>query len=160
MARVALGIKPHTGWAIVVAVDDTGGILARRRMTMVDDDELRFAWHSSQRLERSPKSALAHERKVAKLAKAAADDELAGVVREAGGTVEVAAIVGEPRDLPSAARILASHALLHGAEGELFRSVLADAAQDLGLDVAHVHPKDAVLGDRITGNVGRPWAAD
>ena len=46
--------------------------------------------------------------------------------RRRGHRAVAAAVVGEPHEVPGPARILASHALLHAAEGELFWSALAE----------------------------------
>ena len=47
------------------------------------------------------------------------------------------ALVAEPRDLPALGRILASHALVHSAEGELYREVMAEAAEAEGVPLFH-----------------------
>jgi phosphoserine phosphatase len=79
--------------------------------------------------------------------------------------------------LPSALEtILASHALLHAAEGDLYREALAEAAASSGLAVAGFPPKElyseaaaqfgvteAVMRELLarTGKaIGSPWRAD
>ena len=76
------------------------------------------------------------------------------------------AVIGEPRDVPPPERVLASHMLLHAAEGELYRSVLVDADAAAGLAV-HVVPPDAVTVDAhadllatMGKAAGAPWRAD
>jgi hypothetical protein len=72
--------------------------------------------------------------------------------------------------------ILASHALIHSADGEHFRAALAGACQELGLRVTRVRLCDllpraaAVLGEpeeelaaavsALGRKVGPPWGAD
>jgi hypothetical protein len=73
-------------------------------------------------------------------------------------------------------KILASHALLHAAEGDLYREALAEAAAACGLPVAGFPPKE-LYGDAAvqlgidegavrdliarTGKaIGSPWRAD
>ena len=54
--------------------------------------------------------------------------------------------------MPRAARALSAHAMLHAAEGELYRDALADAADALGLPVTLVPPRDTPrLGRRVLG---------
>jgi hypothetical protein len=78
------------------------------------------------------------------------------------------------RPLPgTVAGVLASHAAMHAAEGQLYRDALAEAAAELGLDVV-VHPRgaavaeaasalgvDAARVDGLVGALGRtvgpPW---
>nr|MBA2282308.1 hypothetical protein [Acidimicrobiia bacterium] len=109
-----------------------------------------------------------HDR-VADGARAAADIALAGLVAElrAEGHRPVAAgLVGEPRDLPDADRILANHMLLHSAEGELYRCALTDAAEAIGIPVTCFHPKAVATSGRaglfaaLRKAAGPPFAAD
>jgi hypothetical protein len=80
------------------------------------------------------------------------------------------------RPLPALAGILASHPLLHTAEGEMFRDALRRGAERCGLRVCAVRQRDAydhaaeMLGmkaagvrDRIAAlgrEVGPPWSED
>jgi hypothetical protein len=81
---------------------------------------------------------------------------------------EVAAcgvLLGSGKALPELDRILASHALIHTAEGELFRQVLVWAAKECRLPVAGVREKelDASSLHRV-GTLGKligpPWTQD
>jgi hypothetical protein len=74
-------------------------------------------------------------------------------------------VQGFGKSLPELDGILASHALIHTAEGQLFREVLAWAARECGLPVVGVREKDlhptlieraATLGKPI----GPPWTQD
>jgi len=63
--------------------------------------------------------------------------------------------------LPSLATILASHPLLHAAEGQLFRVAIADAARDCGLMVMALPEKE--LRRHLPAAVkplGPPWRED
>ena len=176
---VAIGIRPHTGWAVAVIVGGTAvspQVLHRERVELVPGDVERFAYHLVQDWP---------------LAKAAASVEAAHVAVEAT-TTEVLAdlctraralgklagvgLVGEPHDVPELERVLASHTLLHTAEGELFFGTLVDAATKQRVGVTLVPPKatldsaaDALgtdptqLTQRLAGlraELGAPWQAD
>ncbi len=74
-------------------------------------------------------------------------------------------LLGSARPLPGLAAILASHPLLHTAEGQMFRDVLSWAARQCNLPVVEVQEKalsaeslHAIesLGKRI----GPPWTQD
>src|SRR5690348_4430734 len=40
MLRVALGFRMHSGWGVVVALDEYHSVLERQRIQVVDDDAL------------------------------------------------------------------------------------------------------------------------
>jgi len=79
------------------------------------------------------------------------------------------------RPLPGLREILASHALIHAAEGEFYRDAIVAAAERIGIPVFKVREKDlAVAADRLPGSanerkvrladfgkqVGSPWRQD
>jgi len=74
-------------------------------------------------------------------------------------------VLGSGRALPALDGILASHALIHTAEGEMFREVLVWAARECRLPVTGVREKelDAGVLERI-GSLGKligpPWTQD
>ena len=84
-------------------------------------------------------------------------------IRTAGEDVVAVALVNEPRDLPSLSRILGSHALIHSAEGDMYREVVAHAGEAQGLPVFHFSASDLAAGGRqdllraFGEAVGRPW---
>jgi hypothetical protein len=72
---------------------------------------------------------------------------------------------GSGTTLPSLDRVLASHALIHSAEGEMFRDVLVWAAEKCDLPVVRVREKqiDAAMLKRINSlgkTIGPPWTQD
>jgi hypothetical protein len=74
-------------------------------------------------------------------------------------------VLGSGKALPGLDKILASHALIHTAEGEMFREALVWAANELGLAVTGVPAKglDAVALKRIDSFgklIGPPWTED
>jgi hypothetical protein len=103
-------------------------------------------------------------------------DELVRELKSNGREIAGAGLVmGNARVLPELETILRSHALIHAAEGELFRQALAAAIQDCGLTMTGLASKDlfqaaaARLGTkedalrlRIAqiGRGIRPWAQD
>ncbi len=68
---------------------------------------------------------------------AAAELRAAGHEPVAGGL-----LLAGGRPLPGLREVLASHALIHAAEGELFRDVLRQASRACGLRVAEVKERD------------------
>lgn len=171
MGSAGIGIRPHSGWAVVVAVTSPPDVrvLGRRRIEVLAEGDPRQPWHEAQHLGLDPDEADALDERVFTGARAAARTALADVLAEvtaAGHDVRAAGIAAEPRDLPPAAQILRNHMLLHSAEGELYRSALTCAAAEAGLPVTCFHPKAvpvagyADLLTRLGTEAGRPWNAD
>jgi len=76
-----------------------------------------------------------------------------------------AVLLGSGKPLPELGRILASHALIHTAEGEMFRDVLAWAAEEFGLPVNGVREKELDAAslkrvDSLGKLLGPPWTQD
>jgi len=97
--------------------------------------------------------------------------------RQKGYEISTSCILtGSGRSIPALDKILASHPLLHTAEGELFRNAIARACQNHGLPVVVVKEKELIarapnsLGisgevidqhlQRIGKTIGPPWRQD
>lgn len=65
-------------------------------------------------------------------------------------------LLGSGRPLPPLEKILASHPLLHTAEGELFREALRAASRECGLPLTEVRERE--LFARAAGDLGLPVA--
>jgi hypothetical protein len=183
MIDAVLGFRVHTGWAAAVAVAGSPSeiqVVDRRRFTLVEqgDHDTVFVYHAAAELD-----AAAAERRVAtaratarantlrELGRLLADLEVAGYSVRAVGLPG-----GGARPLPSLGDILRSHSLIHRAEGELYREVLADACAARGLRVIgmpskELHPRAAAASGlgadgvkrRLTGigrALGPPWTVD
>jgi hypothetical protein len=177
--ELAWGCKPHTGWAVAVLVSGSPAapvVLDRRRVLLCPEDLPRQVYHAAQGLPRGRAAALVDEvdAAVARLAGAVAE-ELAEAALPHGELIGMA-VVGRPRDMPDLDAALASHSMLHSAEGELYRGALDDVAGALGLPVVPVAPKRtteeaaAALGvgreelaarlAALRAELGAPWRAD
>ena len=88
------------------------------------------------------------------------------LLRSRGHEVTACAVLlGSGRPLPDLDRILASHALIHTAEGEMFRNVLVWGARQCSLPVGTIREKDldpaALLRIKDLGKlIGPPWTQD
>lgn len=137
---VGLGVSDHSGWAVVVAV---GGdrraveVIDRRRVELCDPALPRQAYHAAEHLSLDEASAAvgAVERS-ARAAAAGALTTLVGELAAAGHHVTALAVAQGTAPVPDdLTRILASHALLHAAEGKLFRDALVSGAASAGIEV-------------------------
>jgi len=145
-----LGARAHSGWAVLVAVAESGGsirVVDRRRIELADPAVPGFPqpYHAAEPLsltdaEKLLERCLATSRRLAEQAFRAAVGEL-----ESSG-YEVAAcgvLARAGRPLPPLASILASHALIHTAEGEMFRDALRHGVDQCGLAAAALRERDA-----------------
>lgn len=137
---VGLGVSDHSGWAVVVAV---GGdrraveVIDRRRVELCDPALPRQAYHAAEHLSLDEASTVvAAVVRSAKTAAAAALSALVGELTGASHDVTALAVAEGTAPVPDdLARILASHALLHAAEGKLFRDALVSGAASVGIEV-------------------------
>jgi hypothetical protein len=161
MAEVTIGFRAHTGWAVAVALAGPPAapvVVDRRRLDLTDPEVPRQAFHAAADLDAGAAEALVE--RATRTAETLAEQAVRGLVgelRSAGHQVAGAGIVlGGGRRLGTLAQVLASHAAMHAAEGELYREVLVHAAAACGLPVTGVPERD--LHDRATAALGVPAA--
>jgi hypothetical protein len=170
--RIALGFRAHSGWAAMVAVAgtiDAPRVLERRRIVIADPDTpgSKQPYHAASGLpfyeaEALVRIAIESSRSLALEALSAAAKALQSQGHEVAGC---GVLLGSGKALPALERILASHALIHTAEGEMFRNVLVWAAREHGLPVTGAREKelDAASLKRIESLgklIGPPWTQD
>jgi hypothetical protein len=170
--RTALGFRAHSGWAAMVAVAgmiDAPRVLERRRIVIADPDMpgSRQPYHAASGLPFAQAEALVRMAIESSRAMALeAISDLVKALQSQGHEVAGCGILlGSGKALPALEGILASHALIHTAEGEMFRNVLVWAAQDHRLPVTGVREKgiDATALKRIESLgklIGPPWTQD
>jgi hypothetical protein len=166
--RAALGWSVHTGWAVVVGVrldGETPRVELRHRVELISPELPRMAYHAAQDLPlASAESLLADVERSVEAATASALTATATELQATGGEPGIA-LLGKPTaDLPPLERILASHSLLHTAEGVLYRDAIVDAASTAGLTTTVVDPRTAAAeADDAWGwtpGRGEAWAAE
>ena len=171
----ALGIRVHSGWSAVVAVcgaPDSVQVIDRRRIECVDPSApgVKQPYHFVEAMDLP--AAEEHLARCRESSIRMATQALSDAVRqldERGFRAAGAAILeASGRTLPALAGILASHALIHTAEGEFFRAVFRQACENLGIPVTGVRERDletapldlreaiACLGRKL----GPPWTQD
>jgi hypothetical protein len=147
---IALGFSIHTGWAAAVVVKGPPPeLLDRRKIELADPvHAARFVFHlASENLERADEIV----QSAAAIARARAERALRGLPK---GTL--LALPATKRKLPELAAVLRSHALIHAAEGELYRNAIAEAARSLGLATVVCAAGDVPA----LGKVSPPWGKD
>ena len=181
MTPAALGFRAHTGWAASIALaggDDNPVVVDRRRIELCDSPSRAGVYHAARELNLAAAKelvarAVAEASDRARKAIAAVVDEQGEKGRRVVGAGVVLGNAGLPGDLE---RILASHALVHSAEGALFRNALISGSDACGLAVTGIPSstlhQDAARALDVEPTVlqrqlvslgkaaGRPWAQD
>jgi hypothetical protein len=180
---VALGFSPHSGWAAVVAIGaaESGLFLAARgRIEMADPGEpqSRQPYHAVERLAVSDAAErlARYQEQAARMASGQLRELVDRLVAEGRQVVGCGLLESSGRKGAALASILASHALIHTADGDHFRNAIARSAESLGLGTLRVpvrtidaaaasavgRPATAVRREveRLGREVGPPWAAD
>jgi len=182
--RAAIGIQMHSGWGVLVAVGDSVEMLDRRRIVVVDaavPGANQPYHHARQQLSRVN---LDEAERYLEKCTATSQQLAAAAVKEAvlalhgrGCRIEGAAILRSAgRPLPNLEKILASHPLIHTAEGEFFCNVVTKACERCNIPVTGIRRRDleeqakAILGRSATRmqnavaglgkSIGPPWTAD
>jgi len=183
MKRAAFGVRMHSGWGVLVAVSgDATTLEVMGRMRIVTADPkipgANQPYHYAASL-----GLLESERYLANCAAVSERLALAAVgevVRELDGRhyriVGSAVLLASGRPLPSLSKILASHALIHTAEGEFFRDAVRKACERLKISVTAIRERElderakAAFGNaanrvqrRISSlgtSIGPPWTKD
>jgi hypothetical protein len=170
--RAVLGFRAHSGWAAMVAIAgtiDAPRVLDRRRIVIADPALAgsKQPYHAAAGLplraaESAIRAAIESSRSLAGEAISAARTFLGSRGHE---VTACAVLLGSGRPLPDLERVLASHALIHTAEGEMFRDVLVWAAQQCNLSVTAIRERDLdaqSLGyiDTLGKLIGPPWTQD
>jgi hypothetical protein len=182
-ARAALGFRAHSGWAAVVAVAGTlraPEILDRRRIQIADSSipGSKQPYHAAEELPFEKAKALLQrcEQGSRRLARKALG-ELVAEIRAKGYSISrCGLLLASGRPLPALPSILASHALIHTADGEHFRDALVHASEHRALAVSRLRERDLyavaaarfrIGADALQGRInaigkplGPPWTQD
>lgn len=160
-ASAALGFAPHSGWAVAVGaaeVDRHLRVIVRERIDIADPDDPKSKqpYHSVAGLatgDAAPRLAAyaATAQQMAHEAVRRLVDELA---RRGHPTVGAGILESAGRRGSSLSAILASHALIHTADGEHFRSAIEGAATRCELPVVRVPARE--LHSRTAAETGTP----
>ncbi len=149
MTKAAVGFRAHSGWSALVAVAAGARwpvVIDRRRIELADAaiPGSMQPYHAAEPMKLKDAEAciqrsIDQARLLAQRALHAAIDELRKSGHEVAGC---GILLASGRPAPALAAILASHALIHTAEGELFRDALRYASERCKLPVTAVKERD------------------
>jgi hypothetical protein len=179
----ALGFRAHSGWTALVALSVSKGVpcvLARQRVHLVETFTYKFRqpYHTAKRM--SPEEGRAFIARVQsearRLAYRAFRDLQDSLGAQGYRLTHCGLVLASGRPLPRLAQILASHALIHTADGEVFRGALLHAGARCGFGSTTVREKELLSeasrtlrlnSDDLTGRIadlgreiGPPWSQD
>ena len=181
--HAAVGFRVHSVWAAVVVVSLEKGatvVLERKRAHLVKT----FSYTFRQPYHTAEKMPLAEARKFVAQVQNEARELAYRAVHEMQSNLENLRIkltrgnllLASGRPLPDLEKILASHALIHTADGELFREAIVHGCIRCGLKMESIkerellelagttlHLKRAELMRRVTNlgkPLGSPWSQD
>lgn len=151
MNQAAIGFRAHSGWAalVVVALDGREPmILSRRRIHLVET----FTYTFRQPYHTAPNMALDEARPFISQIEREAKRFATRAIREMQKTFapqgyaisRCGLTLAAGRPLPALPQILASHALIHTADGELFRRSLLRAAARCKLAQTTARERDLI----------------
>jgi hypothetical protein len=183
MKTAAFGFRMHSGWGVLVAVSgdaDSVEVVHRCRVEVIDPSLLGGKQPYHYAAELSSEKGQQHIQKCSALSEAmalSAIGETLQQLKDRQYRINSAAVVmASGRALPSLPEILASHPLIHTAEGEFFRNAVIRACAELKIPVEKIQGRDLEgraksffgkksmpLLRRIGGmrtSLGPPWTAD
>ena len=181
--QAALGFRVHSGWTAMVAVCVEGGepvVLARKRARLVENFAYTYRqpYHTAEKMElREARAFVARMRAESRrLAYRAIRDVEEDVRQQGAKLTRCGLLLASGRELPELDKIVSSHALIHTADGELFREALLDASARCGLrdftikekelldragQVFRAKPEELIRRATELGrSLGAPWSQD
>jgi hypothetical protein len=181
--QVAIGFRVHSGWSAVVAVslEEAGPqVLVRRRANLVETFTYTFRqpYHTAKRMPAGEASAFISkmQAEALRLARETIRSMQAEVEQQGYGLDGCALLLASGKPLPGLEKILASHALIHTADGGLFREAILGASKSCGLPVFAMKERELLdaastslrlkkdaIGRRLAAlgkGCGAPWSQD
>ena len=181
--QAALGFRAHSGWAALVAVCVDGGspaVLGRQRVHLVETFtyEFRQPYHTAKKMppDEAREFISRMQEEARRLAYRAICEVQSDLQKQGLKLTRCGLLLASGKPLPELDKILASHALIHTADGELFREAILHASARCGLRDFRVKERElldlagrafrrkpADIMRRVTElgrSLGSPWSQD
>jgi hypothetical protein len=183
MKTAALGFRVHSGWTSLIALaleKNRPIILARQRPHLVATFSYTFRqpYHTAEKMDLAEaQTFLDQQRDEARvLALAALRAAQTEVAQQGYKLTRAALLLASGRPLPELPKILASHSIIHTADGEFFRESLLHACNRANLPVTKLKDRELLATaskslqrtpaalTRFINDLGKPlgspWTAD
>jgi hypothetical protein len=183
MKSAAIGVRVHSGWGALVAVAGQHGeeeIIDRRKVLVIDAKKPGAVqpFHYVQKIEfpAAERHLTQCEIDSNRLAREALGQISAELLQRGYSVSGTAILLSSARPLPDLEEIMASHALIHTAEGEFFRQAFRHAFESLEVPVTGIRERDleeraqeafGKLATQVRKNIdgmrrllGPPWTQD
>jgi len=149
MKTAALGFRVHSGWASLIALaleKNRPIILARQRPHLVATFSYTFRqpYHTAEKMDLAEaQTFLDQQRDEARvLALSALRSAQTEVTQQGYKLTRAALLLASGRPLPELPKILASHSVIHTADGEFFREALLHACGRANLPVTKIKERE------------------
>src|ERR1035441_436113 len=137
--KAAIGLRAHSGWAALVAIAGPASspeVIARRRIEIADP-KIRGSkqpFHAAEPMEFPDAKAYIEQcaRSTERLAREALQAAIDGLDDRRSEAAGCGNILGSGGKIPGLGTYLKSHALIHTAEGGVFRNALLEGCQHCG----------------------------
>jgi len=147
--QAAVGFRVHSGWTALVAVSlekSAPVVLARQRVHLVETFtyEFRQPYHTAEKmLDGQAREFISRmQAEARRLAHRAICDLQSDLQKQGLKLTRSGLLLASGRPLPELEKVLASHALIHTADGELFREALLHASARCGLGDFRIKEKE------------------
>jgi hypothetical protein len=174
----ALAVRAHAGWAAYVVLrgdPKAPEIAARGRMELFDPalEESKMLFHAAEPMPFARAESYIDKCRAATAKRA--DLALENILKENGPIAGCCVLTASGKPLPELKAILASHALIHAAEGVFYRDAVADACKRRKIAVQRIRERDIAEESNMLPlsevarrdalgafgkQVGSPWTQD
>ena len=149
MKPAALGFRVHSGWTALIALaieNNQPIVLSRQRPHLVATFSYTFRqpYHTAEKMDLTEaQTFLDQQRDESRvLALAALRSAQTEVAQQGYKLTRAALLLASGRPLPELSKILASHSIIHTADGEFFREALLHACAQAHLAVATIKDRE------------------
>jgi hypothetical protein len=157
MKSAALGLRVHSGWTSLIALaleDHQPIILARQRPHLVATFSYTFRqpYHTAEKMDLGEARTFLDEqrREVRQLALQAIHSAQTEVAQQGYKLTRAALLLASGRPLPELPKILASHSIIHTADGEFFREALMHACARASLPITKIKDRELLAAASAT----------
>jgi hypothetical protein len=183
MKTAALGFRVHSGWTSLIALaleNNRPIILARQRPHLVATFSYTFRqpYHTAEKMDLAEARTFLDQqrREACKLALEALRGAQNEATQQGYKLTRAALLLASGRPLPELPKILASHSIIHTADGEFFREALLHACTRANLAVTKIKDRELLAAASATlrrkplalarfvndlgKRLGSPWTQD